>query len=153
MTPNDETVRVRLDRWILCMVALLSAAAGSLVTAQVTRAAGATADSDRVFELDIYHVTPGKVRALEARFRDAAKLQAKHGLNVIGYWVPRGDPAWDNTFVYLLAHSSRAQADQQWDAFHADPEFKKFLDAERAEPLIERVDTVYMRATDYSRTQ
>ena len=80
----------------MCGVALLSFAAGALVTAR--------ANSDRVFELRIYHVTPGKVAALETRFRnEASKLLAKHGLDVVGYWVPDHAPASDDTFIYLLA--------------------------------------------------
>lgn len=110
-------------------------------------------NSARVFELDIYHVVPGKVPALESRFRDAAKLQAKHGLNVIGYWMPYGDPAWDNTFVYLVAHANRDEANRHWSEFHADPEFQKYVRSEQAEPLIESVDTVYMHPTDYSRVK
>jgi len=111
----------------------------------------AVADSGPIFELDIYHAVSGKAPALALRFRDAEKLQAKHGLNVIGYWVPDGDPAWHDTFIYLLAHSSKEAADRHWSAFHADPEFQRYLQSEAAEPLIERVDTIYMHATDYSR--
>jgi hypothetical protein len=44
------------------------------------------ADSNRAFELRIYHAVPGKVPALETRFRDtASKLLAKHGLKAVGY--------------------------------------------------------------------
>ena len=42
-------------------------------------------------------MTNHKVPALEARFREASKLLARHDLNVVGYWVPDVDPAWDNT--------------------------------------------------------
>lgn len=83
--------------------------------------------------------------ALESRFRDASKLQAKHGLNVIGYWVPYGDPAWDNTFIYLVAHSSRDEADRNWSRFHADPEFQKYVKSEQAEPLIEWIPCTCIR--------
>jgi hypothetical protein len=107
-------------------------------------------DDRHLFELNIYHAVPGKVAALEARFRDASQLQARHGLHVLGYWVPHGDPAWDNTFVYLVAHSSREDADRNWKLFHADPDFRKYLKAEEAEPLIESVDTAFMSPTDYS---
>jgi hypothetical protein len=104
----------------------------------------------RVFELNIYRAVPGKVTALESRFRTASELQAKHGLNAIGYWVPHGDSAWSDTFVYLIAHASRADADQHWSAFHADPEFQQYVRAEDAEPLIKSVETVYMSPTEYS---
>jgi hypothetical protein len=58
----------------------------------------------------VYHTLPGKVPALESIFRDVSKLQTKHDLNVVGYWVPDTDPAWANAFIYLVAHPSRATA-------------------------------------------
>jgi hypothetical protein len=108
------------------------------------------ADSNRVFELNIYHAVPGKVPALEERFRDAAPLIAQHGLDVLGYWVPTEGPAGDNTFVYLLAHASREEAKERWHAFHADPAFQKYVKSEETEKLIETVDKIYMRPTDFS---
>ena len=85
------------------------------------------ADSNRVFELRIYHTVPGKLPALESRFRDIySKLLAKHDLQVVGYWVPEGAVDWDNTFVYLVAHSSREEAKKNWDAMLDDPEVQGF---------------------------
>ena len=40
--------------------------------------------------------------------------------------------------------------EKNWNAFHADPEFQEHVKAERANKLIERVDSTYMRPTDYS---
>jgi hypothetical protein len=74
--------------WNLCGTALVSFAAGSLATGHLTHLREVKADSNRVFQLEIYHAVPGKVPALEERFRSASKLQAKHDLNVVGYWVP-----------------------------------------------------------------
>ncbi|WP_353064897.1 NIPSNAP family protein [Tunturibacter psychrotolerans] len=144
-----------LNRWSLkgstvCCIALISFAAGSLFTARLTHLQQVEADSNRVFELDIYHAVPGKVPALESRFSDAAKLLAKHDLDVVGYWVPNGDPAWNNTFIYLVAHSSREAAEKNWNAFHTDPAFQKYRKSENAEKLIENVDEIYMRPTNYS---
>ena len=73
---------------------------------------------------------------------------------MIGYWVPNEDPAWNNTFIYLIAHPSRAQADANWHALHTDPEFLQYRN--RALPLIEhvndgyKVDEIYMRPSDFS---
>ena len=50
-------------------------------------------------------------------------MPAKYNLNVAGYWVPNEDPAWNNTFIYLVAHPSREEADVKVHALHADPEF------------------------------
>ena len=71
-------------------MALLSFTAGSLITARLVHIDHVRADSNRVFELRIYHTVPGKLPALESRFRDIySKLLAKHDLQV-GYWVPEG---------------------------------------------------------------
>lgn len=93
--------------------------------------------------------------ALESVFRDVSVLQAKHGLKVVGYWVPSGnEPAWDNTFAYLIEHPSRKAAEANWSALHADPAFQPYF--KTAAPLIQhaegnyKVDEVYMRPTEYS---
>jgi hypothetical protein len=159
MRTNHKSALAVLNRWkfkgwIVCGTALASFAAGSLITARLMHLNQARADSTRVFELMVYHTVPGKVPALESIFRDVSKLQARHGLNVVGYWVPNDDPAWANTFIYLVAHPSRDEAKKNWDALHADPVFPQYR--EQAVPLIEkagedyRVDEIYMRPTDYS---
>jgi hypothetical protein len=96
---------------MVCVIVLLSFTAGSLITARLARIDHVRADSNRVFELRIYHTVPGKLPALESRFRDIySKRLAEHNLQVVGYWVPDGAADWDNTFVYLVAHSSREEA-------------------------------------------
>jgi hypothetical protein len=153
MKTRQTRARLKTRIWVLCGTVALSFAAGSLTSAQMIKMRQAQADSDRVFELMIYHTVPGKVRELESLFRDASKLQGKY-LNVVGYWVPDEDPAWQNTFIYLVAHSSREAADRNWHAFHADPAFPPYRQA--AQPLLEhigddyKVDEIYMRASDFS---
>ena len=69
--------------WTIGAIALVSFAAGSLITARLAQVNQVRADSNRVFELRVYHAVPGKMPALESRFRDTtSKLLAKHGLNV-----------------------------------------------------------------------
>lgn len=146
--------RWNLKAWKVCAIALLCFAAGSLLTARLIHLNQVRAESNRVFELMIYHTVPGKVPALESIFRDVSKLQSKHDLNVVGYWVPNENPAWNNTFIYLVIHPSREEADKNWQALHADPAFPPYRKA--AEPLIEKVndefhvEEVYMRAADFS---
>jgi hypothetical protein len=146
--------RSRVKRWIFCGTALLSFAAGSLATAYLTHLKQVRADSNRIFELMIYHTIPGKAPALESIFRDVSKLQDKYSLNVVGYWVPNEDPAWANTFIYVVAHPSREEAKKNWAALHADPTFPPYR--EQASQIIEkmdnkyRVDEVYMRPSDFS---
>jgi hypothetical protein len=135
----------------LCAIALLFFTAGSVMAARLAQTGHVRADSNRVFELRIYHAVPGKLPALESRFREVySKLLAKHDLQVVGYWVPEGAADWDNTFVYLVAHSNREEAKKNWDAMLADPEVQQAIKSEEADKLVEKIDRMYMRSTDFS---
>lgn len=137
--------------WGVCAVALIAFTAGSLTSARVAQIDRVRAESNRVFELRIYHTAPGKLPAVESGFRDTySKLFAKHDLQVVGYWVPQGAAAWDNTFVYLVAHSSRDEAKKNWDAMLADPATQEAIKSEEANKLVAKIDRTYMRSTDFS---
>jgi NIPSNAP len=139
--------------WKFCATSVLSFACGAFI-AHLIHVQEVKAESNRVFELMVYHTAPGKVSELESIFRDVSKLQAKHDLSVVGYWVPDESSPWKNTFVYLVAHPSRDDAKKNWDALHADPAFPPYRKA--AAPLIEQVngeynvEEVFMRPTDFS---
>lgn len=137
--------------WTVRAIALLSFAAGSISTDRLAHINQVRADSSRLFELRVYHTVPGKVPELESRFRDTtSKLLAKHDLKVVGYWVPEDTPAWDNTFIFIVAHSSREEAKKNWAAMMADPEFQEVINSEQANKLVEKMDRVYIRPTDFS---
>jgi NIPSNAP len=107
---------------------------------------------DRVFELRTYHAAPGKMDALNARFRDhTCKLFEKHGMTVIGFWNPSDPKQAEQKLVYLLAFPSREAAKRSWKAFQDDPAWKAAKEAsEKAGKLVEKVESVYMSPTDYS---
>ena len=151
LSPALTLSRWEFKSWTVCAIALVSFAVGSLITVRLVRVSQVRADSNRVFELRVYHAVPGKLPALESRFRDTtSKLLAKHDLKVVGYWVPEDAPAWDNTFTFMVAHSSREEAKKNWDAFRADPEFHEVLKAEEADKTVEKIDVTYIRPTDFS---
>jgi hypothetical protein len=110
--------------------------------------------SPRFFEMRTYHAAPGKLQALHARFRDFTnKLFVKHGMEMIGYWVPvdkEGKP--QDTLVYILAFPSRAARDKAWKEFTGDIEWQAVkAETEKNGPLlIGRPESVFMTATDYS---
>ena len=128
--------------------------AGMVFQTHRLRSEPVEATADHLYELMIYHALPGKAPVLESIFQSVSKLQAKHGLKAVGYWVPGDDPAWKDTFVYLLVHSDRQSAETNWNALHADPAFQPYFKA--AAPLIQQkdgiyqVDEVYMRPSNYS---
>jgi hypothetical protein len=112
---------------------------------------------DHVFELRSYTAGPGKLDALNARFRDhTCKLFEKHGMTNIGYWVPdKGQKGSDETLIYLLAHKSPEAAKASWDAFRKDPDWAVARKAseEKAGGSLTTKDGVkseYMKATDFS---
>ena len=138
---------MNLNRWTVCGIALVSFAAGSIITTRLAHVNAVKADSNRVFELRIYHPVPGKLAAVESRFRDtAANLLAKHDLKPIGFWSAEDS----STFVYILAHPSREDAKKNWSAMFADPEFQEMMKSEKADKTVEKVDSTYMRPTDFS---
>ena len=103
----------------------------------------------RVYELRSYTTFPGKLDALETRFRDhTMALFAKHGIENISYWKPLELP---NTLVYLVAHPSLAEAAVAWKAFGTDPAWQTVYAASISEGrLVENIDKVFMTKTDYS---
>jgi hypothetical protein len=159
MKTNDKSRvairnRWKFKGWIACGAVLVSFAAGSLLTARLMHPRQVRADSDHVFELMIYHTLPGKAQDLETLFRGDSKVMAQHGINVVGFWVPNENPAWKDTFVYVVDFPSREEARKLWRDLHADPAGQPYVDAaklilEKADEKF-KVDEVYMRPTDFS---
>ena len=143
------TVTVLLGLFVLAAATLASRAADEK---KDTKKADA-----RVFELRTYHAAPGKLKALEARFRDhTMKLFEKHGITNIGYWTEletkKGEP--DDKLIYIIAFPSKDAADKSWKEFQADPDWKKVKEeSEKNGPLLREkhpVESVYMNPTDFS---
>jgi hypothetical protein len=108
--------------------------------------------SARVFEIRTYTTHPGKLEALNARFRNhTTRLFEKHGMTNVGYWVPLDTPNSENTLIYVLAHKDRESAKKSWDAFRADPDWIKVrTDSEAQGPILIKLESVFLKATDYS---
>ncbi|HLY60361.1 MAG TPA: NIPSNAP family protein [Terriglobia bacterium] len=107
----------------------------------------------KVYELRIYHVVPGKLDSLVARFRDYTdKLFAKHGMKSIAYWTALEEPAKSNTIFYILEHPSREAAAANWKAFQDDPEWKTVkAKSEENGKLVEKIDSTFWSLADFSR--
>jgi len=141
-----------LDRFRLLALLAFSLAAGSLLTTRLMKTENVNAQNKRVFELRTYRTLPGRLPALQARFRDhTTKLFEKHGMTNIGYWTPQDAPASENTLIYILAHASREAAKTSWDAFRNDSEWQQVQKASEADgKIVDKVEFVFMDATDYS---
>src|SRR3954463_12078509 len=129
--------------WAFLLVGLvLGAGLGSL------RAASAPAA--RVFEIRTYHCFPGRLDALNKRFREhTMKMFEKHGMTNVAYWTFEDSPAKENTLIYVISHASREQAAKNWDGFKNDPEWKAIAAASEADggKIVEKVDSVFVDAT------
>jgi len=106
-----------------------------------------------VYELRTYTPAPGKLAALNARFRaHTLKLFEKHGMHNVAYWneQPTGE-AREGRVIYILAYPDRAARDAAWKAFGEDPEWRAVAAASEADgKLVAKVDSVFMTMTDYS---
>jgi len=140
-----------MSRRTLLSICLASAAAVVGYWVMKTNPAEA-ASGARVFEIRTYTTLPGKLDALNARFRDhTTKIFKKHGMQNVGYWVPQDEPAHSNTLVYIIAHKSRDDAKKSWDAFRADPEWQKVQkESEAGGKIVAKVESVFADPTDYS---
>jgi len=105
-----------------------------------------------VYELRLYHAKEGKMDALKARFGDHTDaLFRKHNMKSIGYWSPEDATDSQNLFIYILEHPSRKEAEKNWAAFQADPEWQKVkAESEKNGPLVDHIDHYFMDPTSFS---
>ena len=127
-------------------------AAGSLLTARFMRIQQARADSNRVYELRMYHTFPGRLGPLVTRFRNGeVKVFEQNHMKFMGGWVPEDAPNHDNLFIYMLAHESREASKKNWAGFGADPEWKVIQKTSEADGrIVEKVESYFMDPTDFS---
>lgn len=127
--------------------------ASSAAEPNATTVSPSVAKDTRAFEMRTYYAAPGKLEALNARFRDhTCRLFKKHGIEIIGFWIPSDkEKGAENTLVYLLAHKSREAAKKSFAEFGKDPEWQKArAESEANGKLVEKIESVFLGATDYS---
>ena len=110
------------------------------------------ADGARTFELRTYTASPGKLAALEARFRNhTIALFERHGMEVLAFLKPLGSV---DKLVYLLAFPSEDAAAASWDGFMSDPEWHEVKAASEVDGVLAaRIESVRLAPTDYSQLQ
>ena len=106
-----------------------------------------------LYELRVYHAAPGKLDALNARFREhTLALFEKHGMRNVAYWIEQPtEQSPDGKVIYVLAFDSREAREASWEAFGADPEWQAVAAASEASGrLVAKVDSTFMSLADYS---
>ena len=126
-------------------------AAAVLVSAGFAVGHGTQPAASHIYELRIYTPAEGKLDAVNARFRDHTRaIFDRHHMKSVGYWLPTDGPN-AGKLLYILEHASREEADKDWAAFNADPEWVKVkAESEANGKLVTSVDRTFMTPTDYS---
>ena len=137
-----------MKRALICVALLVALATG---WGAQTLWARHLEEANRVFELRIYSVLPGRMDAMNARFKDHTNaLLTKHHMTLVGFWQPQGDDA-SKKLYYLVAHKSRKDAEANWKEFVNDPDWKSAQAAsEKDGKIVEKVDRIWLDPTEYS---
>lgn len=104
-----------------------------------------------IYELRTYTANPGKMPALQARFRDhTVGIFERHGIKNVGYWTNSIGGRSDE-LVYLVAFEDMAQRDRAWAAFRDDPDWAQARASSEADgPLVSHIENRILQATDFS---
>ncbi|MBX2962962.1 MAG: NIPSNAP family protein [Cyclobacteriaceae bacterium] len=107
---------------------------------------------EHVFELRTYFMHPGRVDAINARFRDHTRaLFERHGMTNVVYWYTVEPDNAQSKLVYLLAHKSVEEAKNSFDKFRDDPDWKRVRDDSEVSGLIvERIESKYFKTLPFS---
>lgn len=104
----------------------------------------------KFYELRIYYANEGKLDDLHARFRDhTMRIFQHHGMVNLGYWVPLDN--LENKLIYLLGFESEEARNKAWKEFGQDPAWQKvYKDSTASGRLVKKVDSIFLKPTDYS---
>lgn len=132
------------------MYRLLPLVALAPLMALMTNSSAAEKDA-RAYEMRVYYASPGKLDALNARFKNqTCKLFEKHGLTNVGYFVPVGENK-ENKLVYFISSPSKEAHDKAWKEFLSDADWKKaYAESEKDGTLVAKIVSTFLTPTDYS---
>ena len=107
-----------------------------------------------LYELRIYEAVPGKLPAVQARFRDHTNdLFARHGFEVVGYWTNEIGPS-NQQLIYILAWRDLTHRQEAWANFVGDPDWQSAKAAsEKDGPLVANILSSILKPTDFSPMQ
>lgn len=114
------------------------------------------ADSSRLYEMRRYTTNSGKLKKLDARFRDhTMELFKKHGMTNLPYFhLAEGQAGQDTTLLYFLSFENEESRDVSFKAFSKDPDWAAARDASQAEggPILIKkgVASTLLKKTHYS---
>jgi len=104
-----------------------------------------------IYELRVYHVLPGRMAAMLARFQNhTLRIWDRIGIRQAGFWTTLvGESNQDLT--YMLAWDSLAERDVKWTAFLADPEWVAVrTESEKDGPIVASLSSQFLVPTAFS---
>ncbi|WP_291778173.1 NIPSNAP family protein [Cecembia sp.] len=109
-------------------------------------------EGKRIFELRTYYMHPGRVDAINARFRDYTReLFQKQGMTNVMYWYTVEKDGGQPRLVYLLAHKNEKAAKKSFDKFREDPVWVMVRDkSEETGPIVQKVESEYLTPLPFS---
>jgi hypothetical protein len=105
-----------------------------------------------IFQLRTYHLLPGRLDAIQTRFRDHTQaLFEKQGLSNYPYWLTVEKDGAQPKLVYFIGHQSKEEFNAAFGRFVADPEWIKVRDAsEVSGKIVEKIDALFYTALPFS---
>jgi heme-degrading monooxygenase HmoA len=105
-----------------------------------------------IFQLRTYHLLPGKLDAIQTRFRDHTQaLFEKQGLSNYPYWITVEKEGLQSKLVYFIGHQTKDEFNAAFDRFRVDPEWIRVRDAsEIPGKIVEKVDTKFYVSLPFS---
>ena len=105
-----------------------------------------------IYELRTYTAMPGRREAVLARFREhTMRIFPRHGIEVIGFWVPEIGPGTQRELLYICAYADLGARQKAWESFRADPEWTAVRnETEKDGPIVSEVDVKILKPVDFS---
>ncbi len=101
-----------------------------------------------VYTLRIYTMHPGKTPDIHKRFSEHTfGLFKKHGIHVCDFFE---DNDGEDRIYYVCAFKDRADREEKWGAFLADPEWKAAkAESEKDGPIVAKVENYFLSRVPY----
>jgi hypothetical protein len=133
---------------LLCSVTTL--AFSQETAAPAAKAISPSKTDTNCYEMRIYHVAPGKMAELEARFKNhVCGFFDQYKLEDLIYLKPLENP--ESKIVYLLRAPTRDARNASFKDFGADPAWKKvWKETEANGTLVSKIENRFFFATDFS---
>ncbi|SFB45468.1 NIPSNAP protein [Cohnella sp. OV330] len=104
-----------------------------------------TLREQKLYEMRVYDVSPGKMEAIMQRFdRHVVALFEKHGMTIKHFWLDSDDA--NNRLYYVVEHPDMVTRNENYARFRADPEW---IEAKRLSelegPLTQKQESIFMK--------